>query len=327
MNRIAIIYDDIFLEHETGGRPDNPERLKVLINSLKSSGIKSYLDWFKPVPADEDEIALIHSQEMIDYVKETISGGGGLLDPDTYVSPGSLDAALAAAGTGKVAVGLVFSKKYNYVFIPARPPGHHATSSRSMGGCIFNNQALCARIALDYKMVNKIAIIDFDVHHGNGIEEIFYSDNRIFYMSVHQSPLFPGTGLKQDTGHDKGKGFTLNVPLPSGVGNEEYINVFLNRFKPAVEEFQPDLFIISAGFDGHARDPMGNHMLDESGYETLGKIIKEMALNSPAEGKIIAFLEGGYDYRALPSSAISMLSSWLEIEQIQTKNGEETETE
>ena len=312
MNKIAVIYDDIFLEHKTGEHPESPGRLKALVEALRSSDIRSSLDWFKPVPADEEEILLVHTKEMLDYFKETVSDGGGNLDPDTVVSQGSYEAAMAAAGSGKVALGLIFKRNYQYVFIPARPPGHHATSSRSMGFCIFNNPALCSQIALDYRMAKKIVIIDFDVHHGNGIEEIFYTDNRVYYLSIHQSPLFPGTGFKQDIGISRGKGYTLNVPLPPGVGNGEYFNIFQKRFRPVIEEFEPDLFILSAGFDGHVRDPMGNHLLDEQGFNDLGKIIRDIALNTPAEGKIIAFLEGGYNHLALSSSVLSMMRAWLE---------------
>jgi len=311
VNRIAIIYDDIFLLHDTGAHIENAERLKALIPAIKNSHLSSEIDWFSPVAATEEEITSIHSPEMIEFIKQKISEGGGMLDPDTVVSPGSLNAAMAAAGSGKVALGLIFKMEYRRVFIPVRPPGHHATSSRSMGFCLFNNIAICANIALDYGMAKKIAIIDWDIHHGNGIEEIFYTDDRVLYMSIHQSPLFPGTGYIQDRGLDRGKGYTLNAPLPPGAGNDEYIKILNEKFRPAIEEFKPDLFILSAGFDGHRNDPVGNHNLDEDGYKKMASIIREMADQSPADGRLITFLEGGYHHNSLVNSVIAMLSSWV----------------
>lgn len=312
-NRIVILYDDVFLKHDTGVHIEHADRLSHLIPAIRNSPVNEFIDWLKPVPASEDEITLIHSRGMIDYIKQTISEGGGWLDPETYVSPGSLSAALASTGSGKVALGLVFKLDYRFVFIPCRPPGHHATSSRSMGFCLFNNVALCARIALEYKLAKKVAIIDWDVHHGNGTEEIFYTSDRVLFMSVHQHPFFPGTGFVEDVGMEKGKGFTLNVPLPAGVGNKEYIRIFREKFAPAVEEFEPDLFIISAGFDAHEHDPIANHYLNAQGFRSLASIVKEMAEKSPADGRIIAFLEGGYHVSTLSESVIEMLKVFVDM--------------
>ncbi|MCD4785022.1 MAG: histone deacetylase [Candidatus Eremiobacteraeota bacterium] len=312
-NRIVILYDDIFLKHDMGVHPECADRLRHLIPAIRSSPVNEYIDWLKPVPAYEDEIALIHSREMIDYIRQTTGEGGGWLDPETYVSPESLPAALTAGGAGKVALGLVFELDYRFVFIPCRPPGHHATSSRSMGFCLFNNVALCARIALEYEFAKKIAIIDWDVHHGNGTEEIFYTSDQVLFMSVHQHPFFPGTGFVEDIGMDKGRGFTINRPLPAGAGNEEYIRIFKEKFAPALEEFRPDLFIISAGFDSHKHDPTANHYLDAQGFRSLAAIVKEMAEKSPADGRIIAFLEGGYHASMLSESVIEMLKVFVDM--------------
>jgi len=311
--RIVILYDDIFLKHNNRTHPERADRLNYLIPAIKKSPVNKYIDWLKPVPASEDEIALIHSRGMIDYIKQTINENGEWLDPDTYVSPGSLSAALTAAGSGKVALGLVFKHDYRFVFIPCRPPGHHATSSRSMGFCLFNNIALCARIALEYKLARKVAIIDWDVHHGNGIEEIFYTTDRVLFMSVHQHPLFPGTGFPEDAGMDKGKGFTINVPLPPGAGNKEYVRVLREKFSPAVEEFKPDLILISAGFDSHELDPLAGHKLNSKGFRELSSIVRETANKTPANGRVIAFLEGGYHAPILSESILEMLKVFCEL--------------
>lgn len=312
MGKIAIIYDDVFMAHDNREHIENAERLRHLIPAIKKSGINHQIDWFKPVPALEEEITLIHSTEMLENVKQKVQEGGGWIDPDTYVSPGSLDAALAAAGSGKLALGLVFRRNYKRVFIPARPPGHHATSSRSMGFCLFNNAALCARIALDYNMAGKIVLIDWDIHHGNGTEELFYTDDRVLVMSVHQALAFPGTGYEHDTGINKGKGFTVNIPLPEGAGNEAYLTAFQAKFRPEVEKFQPDLFIVSAGFGGHFQDSVGEHKVDAFGYREMASLVREMAENSPARGKIIAFLEGGFHPIALADSVMAMLKAWID---------------
>jgi acetoin utilization deacetylase AcuC-like enzyme len=311
MNNTAIIYDDIFLKHETGSHPETSGRLEWLIPAIRNSQINEKIDWFKPIPATDEEICMIHSPEMLSYIRQKISEGGGWLDPDTIVSEGSLDAALAAAGAGKLALGLVMHQGYKHVFIPARPPGHHATSSRSMGFCLFNNPALCAHIALDYKLADKVAIIDWDIHHGNGIEEIFYTDDRVLYLSVHQFPFFPGTGFAHDVGIQKGEGFNINVPLPEGAGREEYLKAFNEVFKPAIKKFDPSLIIVSAGFDGHKLDIIGGHNLESADYGKIASATKEIAMDCRAEGKIIAFLEGGYHPTALPESVIEMLYAWI----------------
>jgi acetoin utilization deacetylase AcuC-like enzyme len=282
-----------------------------LISALSAAPFARRLAWFRPERATPGELGLIHSQEMIREAKDTAAAGGGMLDPDTLASAESFNAALAAAGSGKTALNLVFVQGFKRVFIPARPPGHHATSSRSMGFCIFNNAALCARLAIEKRMASRVVIIDWDVHHGNGTEEIFYTDKRVLYLSVHQSPLFPGTGYAEDTGLYDGKGFNLNAPLPPDSGNEAYSRVFEEKFKPAIEKFAPQLFIISAGFDGHHRDPLANHNLNAHGYAMMAASVARMASGSPAEGRIIAFLEGGYNPEALAESVVATLGEWL----------------
>lgn len=311
LKRIAIIYDDVFLKHNTGSHPEQKERLLTLIPAIRQSSINKKLHWFKPVPAYEDEILLIHTPEMLQKVIELENEGGGWLDPDTYASAGTLEAALAAAGTGKLALGLVFKRKYKRVFIPARPPGHHATSTRSMGFCVFNNAALCIKIALDYKLAKRVAVIDWDIHHGNGIEEIFYTNDKVLFMSVHQFPFFPGTGFAADKGIGKGEGFNINVPLPEGAGNEDYLKVFNDTFLPAIEAFQPDLFVVSAGFDGYYDDPLGGHTLNAEGYGALASSVREMAEKTPAKGRIISFLEGGYHPSGLVDSVLAVLEAWI----------------
>ncbi|MCE1246031.1 MAG: histone deacetylase [Firmicutes bacterium] len=311
MNNTAIIYDDIFLKHNTGNHPENPQRLEWLIPAIRNSPLNRHIDWFKPIPATEDEICLVHSPDMLTYIRQRIAEGGGFLDPDTKVSEDSLEAALSAAGAGKLALGLVLSQDYKQVFIPSRPPGHHATSSRSMGFCLFNNPALCAYIALDYKLAEKVAIIDWDIHHGNGTEEIFYTDDRVLVMSVHQFPFFPGTGFAQDTGIQKGEGFNINVPLPEGAGREDYLRAMNEVFAPAVKKFDPDIIIVSAGFDGHKLDPLGGHNLESADYGEIAAVTKKIALDCKAGGRIIAFLEGGYHPTSLPESVLEMLHAWI----------------
>lgn len=311
MNKIALIYDDIFLAHDSPSHPENASRLRKLTEELSRCPFRDRLEWFKSEMITEKELEIIHSKEMINAVKEAATPEGSMLDPDTYAVSGSYMAALSAAGSGKKALDLVFNKGYKKVFCLTRPPGHHATSSRSMGFCIFNNISLCAKIALKQKKVDKVAIIDWDVHHGNGTEEIFYTDPKVLFMSVHQSPHYPGTGRESETGLFKGKGFNINAPLPSGAGVKDYLRVFDEKFKPAVMEFVPQLILVSAGFDGHYNDPLAGHSLDSDGYGELAKKVAMFSEKTLANGRIIAFLEGGYHLKGLADSVLAVLWQWL----------------
>ncbi len=314
MDRLAIIYDDIFLSHDPGEHPDSPQRLRCITDTLSTAPFRHRLDWFRPHRATRDDLLRVHSREMIELARTTSESGGGPIDPDTMLSPGSYQAALASAGSGRTALDLITGGKYKKVFALTRPPGHHATSTRSMGFCIFNNIALCAREALDIRHFERVAVIDWDVHHGNGTEEIFYSDDRVLYASVHQVPLFPGTGYPQDTGYGRGKGFNFNYPLGPGAGGREYIEVFRD-IKKVVLQFDPRLILVSAGFDGYNQEYLAGHSLNYQDYGKLSVMVDEMAQATSAGGRVIAFLEGGYNFQGLSRSVAEVIKNWLPASQ------------
>ncbi|WP_456406225.1 histone deacetylase family protein [Caldithrix abyssi] len=303
MGRLAIIFHPLFLEHNPGiGHPERPERLKAILDYLNEKNFLNRVDQFQPSEASEEALRLIHDQSHIDFIKNQAGKEGVTLDVgDTVLSKHSVGAALRAAGAGARALELVFKEGYDKVFAAVRPPGHHAERSRAMGFCVFNNVAIAARLAQREKFAEKILIIDWDVHHGNGTQHAFYEDPTVFYFSLHQYPLFPMTGLREETGSGPGKGFTLNVPLSYGQGDAEYVE-HVERSLAAIESrFKPDLILISAGFDAHVKDPIGGMRLTTAGFYKLTEMVAQFA-NRYCTGRIISFLEGGYHLNALAES-------------------------
>jgi acetoin utilization deacetylase AcuC-like enzyme len=307
MQNLAILYDEISLVHKPPfTHPENPSRIEAILNKLKQEFFLKKVELIKPEVASEEDILLVHSKEHVNFVKFSIEQNRIMLDEDTYAVKESLYAALTAAGGLIKAVDLVMNKKFNSVFCLVRPPGHHAESNRSMGFCLFNNAAIGAKYALKKFQLNRMAIIDWDVHHGNGTQEIFYESSEVYYFSLHQFPLYPGTGTENEKGYGKGKNYNLNFPLPAYTKGEAYIKIFYERIIPELIIYKPELIILSAGFDAHKDDPLANMLLVENDYSEMTKIVKQFA--SSENIPIISTLEGGYNLNALANSVYEHLN-------------------
>ena len=305
MARTGLIYHPIYLEHDTDGHPERKERLTTTLEKIRSSGLD--LEFVTPRPATLDEVGTIHSPGYIDQVRSISGRGGGYLDLDTVVSSQSYEAALMAAGGVITGVERVTSDLDN-AFALVRPPGHHALPNRGMGFCIFNNVAIGARCA--QKMgLEKVLIVDWDVHHGNGTGAVFYDDRSVMYFSTHQFPHYPGTGRVKELGMDGAEGFTVNVPLPWGTGDSGYLAVFEEVLKPVALEFDPDIVLVSAGQDPHQADPLSGMNLTTEAFGSMAATVKEIA-DSCCEGRLVAALEGGYNLGALSDSIVAILRSF-----------------
>lgn len=313
-NQTGIVYSDIYLEHETGGHPETPRRLTAIMDGLETSGILDDLVRVDPVPASPEEIGLVHKPLYIQWVEEVVKRGETILDSgDTVVSMGSYEAARLAAGGVIAAVDAVMEGKVRNCFCAVRPPGHHALYDRAMGFCLFNNVAIGARYAQKRYGIERVLIVDWDVHHGNGTQDTFYGDPSVFYFSSHQYPHYPGSGSAGETGEGTGKGFTLNVPLSSGSGDEDYLRVFSEKLSPAMDEFQPEFVFISAGFDAHQSDPLSSINLTREGFGRLTTVVNGIA-EKYAAGRLVSVLEGGYDLHGLADSVAEHLLVLSEVE-------------
>lgn len=312
MARLAYIYDALFTRHQPGGgHPEAPQRLHSIQAYLKKQGFFNRMDEVGCLPATREQLLSVHSAEYIDFVLTFRGKKEAVLDSgDTRLSAESVDAALLAAGAASKAVELVFEQNYDKVFAAVRPPGHHALRDTAMGFCVFNNIALCAAYALKKKQVKKILIVDWDVHHGNGTQAAFYENAQVFYLSLHQSPFYPMSGRADETGSGEGTGFTKNIPLPSGCGDDDYVRVLEKALQEIERVFIPDLVLISAGFDAHREDPIGGMQLTEEGFYKMTELTARFAQRH-ANGRIISFLEGGYHLKALPSSVSRHLQCLL----------------
>ncbi len=304
-----IVADPIYRKHLTGPfHPESVDRYDAIYESLKSLPV----EFINPRMADIDDILLCHTQKYINSVKKDIfeakslgivDGSYTLSTGDTQICPDSYIAAIAAAGGVLEAIDIVFEKKDKNAFCLIRPPGHHACSNQGMGFCIFNNIAIGARYAQKKYGIKKVLIVDWDVHHGNGTQEIFDSDPSVFYFSTHEWPLYPGTGSVNDVGKGKAAGTKLNCPIQAGENSrKEIIEAFEKKLIPAMDTFNPELVLISCGFDAHHLDPLGGLNLTDDDYATLTDIVLTIA-KKYAKGRLVSVLEGGYDLRALASAA------------------------
>ena len=296
----VIIYDDIYLKHDTG--PDHPENSARIINTIKhlrSANCWQKLDIKKPRAATEAEVSAIHSTSQIEQIAEIARSGGGHLDPDTYVSSDSYEAALNAAGAPLTAIDLIMDKKVDNAFCLVRPPGHHATPEKGMGFCLFNNIAIAAKYIQSRYRLDRIVIIDWDVHHGNGTQDAFYDDPSVMYFSMHRYPFYPGTGAEEETGKDSGSGFTINIPLSYNTEPQEYLKFFEDILEKRIKPFNPQFILISSGFDAYRLDPISGLSLETSDYNKLTKLIQNIAKDC-CDGRIVSCLEGGYHLLDLP---------------------------
>ncbi|MGY0560101.1 histone deacetylase family protein [Luteimonas sp. A277] len=287
------------IAHDTGeGHPERPERLGVIIQALRD-GMPD-IDWHEAPAASRGQLLRVHSESLLQTVLETEVTGIVRLDPDTMLSPASAEAALRAAGSGIAAVDAVMAGEVPVAFCAVRPPGHHATGGEAMGFCLFNNVAVAAAHALDRHGLTRVAIIDFDVHHGNGTQAIFESEPRVMYLSSHQESLYPDTGQRRE----RGVGNLVNVPLAAGTGSRAFREAWSERLLPELDGFKPQLLLVSAGFDAHWRDPLAQLQLDGEDFGWLTGELRTIAVHHAA-GRMVSTLEGGYDLRALQESCLA----------------------
>lgn len=312
--KTALICSKRFQEHETGTHPENGYRLEAISNRMKRSGLLGGRAVYEPIEASVQDLLLVHDPEYVRFIEQIALVGGGYLDADTVISPRSYQVACLAAGASIQAVDLVLTGRHQRVFVLPRPPGHHAGRAHGMGFCLFNNVAIAARHAIDRHGLFRVAIVDWDVHHGNGTQAIFQDSDQVFYASMHQWPLFPGTGRAQEAGVRYGYGYTLNVPLTSGAGDEEYVQVIDEIIAPRLREFRPELMLVSAGFDAHEGDPLASMRVTTDGFAEMARHIRELA-DQLCHGRLVAVLEGGYNPDDLAASVEAVLKSFDSIPQ------------
>ena len=303
----ALIHHPIYEKHDTGyGHPEMPERYRVVIDAIKSDEeLGKALVEITPDKAPQGIVQAAHTKEHFRRVEEAFANGLHRLDADTTISMQSFDASLFAAGGAVAAVDAVMQGAAKNAFVAVRPPGHHATAEHAMGFCIFNNVAVAARYAQNkYKEIDRVAVIDWDVHHGNGTQGIFYSDPTIFFFSMHQYPWYPGTGSRGETGQGKGLGATLNVPLKAFTPASEQRRSFEAAISDIASKMRPDLIFISAGFDAHETDPLGQLQLEDTDFTSMTETVMQWA-DDACEGRVVSCLEGGYNLETLGETARS----------------------
>jgi acetoin utilization deacetylase AcuC-like enzyme len=296
----AVVHTPLYADHDTGaGHPESPLRYTVVVNALKKSALCRNLLWLEPREAEEPELAPCHSEKYIQTAKHDILAGHHYLSTgDTAVCRWSWKPAVHAAGASFTAVDAVMESRAKNAFCVVRPPGHHATRVRGMGFCVFNNIALAARYAQQRYGIGKVLIADWDVHHGNGTQDIFYEDDSVFFFSTHQWPWYPGTGARDETGRGRGLGTTMNRPFPAGAGRAEILGAFGDDLQAAVQKFKPELILTSAGFDSRHGDPLGHFLLTDEDFADLTRLMLDVA-DEFADGRLVSVLEGGYQLEGL----------------------------
>ena len=305
---LGYVLDEIFVHHRApSGHPERPARAEAVRDALHAAGIASRGQLVAPRHATDDELVRVHAPDYLDDLGIAVPGKSGWLDADTYFSPGTWDAALSAAGsTAQVAVDVLHGR-FAHGLVVVRPPGHHATRDRAMGFCLLNNVAVAAAAARA-EGAARVAILDWDVHHGNGTQDIFWDDPSVLYLSVHQFPFYPGSGAATELGGPRAIGATVNVGLPAGSGDAEYAAVFDHVFLPKLSVFRPDVLLISAGFDAFQHDPLASMRVTLAGFAAMAQRLRAAADRWSA-GKVVAVLEGGYDLDGLGGGMTAVLSA------------------
>jgi acetoin utilization deacetylase AcuC-like enzyme len=301
----AIVTNPQHAAHDDPDHVEQAARLHAIMDAIERSGLRRDLLELAPLPASESQILAAHHPRLLTAV-ERASARGGWLDQDTYVTTGSLEAAIMAAGAAVRAVDAVLGGEASNAFALVRPPGHHATPLQPMGFCLFNNIAIAAHHALDAYGLWRVAIVDHDVHHGNGTQDCFYDDGRVLFCSTHASPLYPETGEIHECGFESGYGTTFNIPLPHGAGDRAFLRLYDDLLLPAIRSFSPQLILVSAGYDGHWADPIGPHSLSVAGYAALTRRLVALA-QEICDGQIVLVLEGGYSPQALGACVVAAL--------------------
>jgi acetoin utilization deacetylase AcuC-like enzyme len=300
--RVAYVIDDVFLGHRaTVAHPERPERLLAIRDELAHTHVVSRGERVPTRQAKEEELGLVHGAAYLADLSRRVPGQSGYLDEDTFFSPGSHEAALCAAGAAVDLARLSVSGQAPRGLAVVRPPGHHAEPDRAMGFCLLNNVAIAAASARQAGLA-RVAVLDWDVHHGNGTQAAFYADPSVMYLSSHQYPFYPGTGASGEVGVGQGAGATVNVPLPAGSGDAEYAAAFDEIFAPALLAFRPELILVSAGFDALASDPLAQMRVTVSGYRRMAEVVRRVA-DVVCDGRMVCVLEGGYDLGGLAACA------------------------
>jgi Deacetylases, including yeast histone deacetylase and acetoin utilization protein len=306
----AFFFDEEFLLHDSGEfHPENADRLKAILLGLRESRLLEKLIPVKPQPAAEEHILMCHTRQHFEFIRECSRRGSFQIDPDTHVSRNSFDAAMKAAGAAVQAVDGILKGDFQNAFAAVRPPGHHATPDRAMGFCLFNSIAIAARHAIRNRGLKRVLIMDWDVHHGNGTQDIFYSDPTIIYVSLHKKHHYPGTGWEDETGEGPAEGTKINIPLPGIPGPKIYVNYFRQALEK-VAHFEPEFIFISCGFDAHERDPLGNLGLTNEAYAYMTGLLIDFAAQFGHQ-RIFSILEGGYDYEALAGASAAHVEKLL----------------
>ena len=312
MSTAGLVLHPGYLAHQTGvSHPERPERLRAITDHLEETGLAAEMTAVEPRRAETGWIEQIHSPVYIRHVEEYCRGGRAIIDSmDTGISAHSYDVALQAAGGALAAADAIMEGRVQTAFCAVRPPGHHALRELAMGFCLFNNVAITARYLQKRHNLQRVLIVDWDVHHGNGTQDAFYDDPSVFFFSIHQYPLYPGTGSAAETGVGPGEGTTLNLPMEAGRGDEHYARAFEEVLAPRVLAFRPEFILVSAGFDAHRDDPLGGMQLTEAGYARLTAIVRSWA-GDMCQGRMLSMLEGGYDLDALARSTAAHIRGLL----------------
>jgi acetoin utilization deacetylase AcuC-like enzyme len=299
---MALLYTDpVFLQHETGQHPESPERLRSVTAHLNSTRLPARFEPGKIVLATVEQLARVHSPSHVERVREFAQDGGGRIEADTVVSRQSFDVALRAAGTACDAVDRVLKDDHSRACCLTRPPGHHALADDPMGFCLFNNVAVAARQAIAKHKLSRVLIVDWDVHHGNGTQDIFYDDAEVYFLSAHRFPFYPGSGTREETGTGKGLGTVFNMPVEYGTARRQYFAEFLQLLADCAKRCRPELVLISAGFDAHRLDPIGSLDLETEDFAVLTRLVLDVA-DEYCQGRCVSVLEGGYNVQALAES-------------------------
>jgi acetoin utilization deacetylase AcuC-like enzyme len=308
-----LYYDPRFLDHDTGVHPERPERLRQIVARLEAVGLADQCERPQWEPVSRARLERVHEPGHIDRIAALAAQGGGHLDPDTVVSAASFDVARLAAGAACDAVDRVVAGKAKTALCLVRPPGHHATPERAMGFCLFNNIAVAASVARDEHQLGRVLIVDWDVHHGNGTQDVFYADGRVGFLSIHRWPFYPGTGAADEMGAGDGLGTMLNLPVPFGTPRQTYRGLFANALEKIAARIRPQLVLVSAGFDAHRADPIGSLGLEIEDFAELTKLVADAAAVH-AQGRIVSMLEGGYNPPVLAQCVEAHLQGLLASE-------------